>query len=34
MRPVVPTNSIEEIMYRAGQASVIEYLEQKLEEEN
>lgn len=34
MRPVVPTNSIEEIMYRAGQASVIEYLEQKLEEDN
>ena len=28
-----PSNSMEEIMYRSGQASVVEYLEQKFQEE-
>ena len=31
--PVHPKESIESIMYRAGQASVVEYIKQKLEEE-
>ena len=32
-RPVHPKESIESIMYRAGQASVIAYINQLLEEE-
>ena len=31
--PVHPKQSIESIMYRAGQASVVAYLKQKIEEE-
>jgi len=31
-RPVTPKDSIEEIMYRAGQASVIEYMKSLLDE--
>ena len=33
-RPVHPKESIESIMYRAGQASVVEYIQNLLEEEN
>ena len=33
-RPVHPKESIESIMYRAGQASVVEYIQTLLEEEN
>ena len=33
-RPVHPKESIESIMYRAGQASVVEYIRNKLEEDN
>ena len=32
-KPVHPTESIESIMYRAGQASVIEYINSIMEEE-
>ena len=32
-RPVHPKESIESIMYRAGQASVIAYIKQLLDEE-
>ena len=32
-QPVHPKEKIESIMYRAGQASVVEYIKQKLEEE-
>ena len=32
--PVHPKEKIESIMYRAGQASVVEYVKQLLEEEN
>ena len=32
-RPVTPNDSIELIMYRAGQASVIEYIKSIMEEE-
>ena len=32
-RPVTPSDSIETIMYRAGQASVIEYLKSIMEDE-
>ena len=32
--PVHPKESIESIMYRAGQASVVEYIRNLLEEEN
>ena len=32
-RPVHPKESIESIMYRAGQASVIDYIKQLLDEE-
>ena len=31
--PVHPKESIESIMYRAGQASVVEYLKRKIKEE-
>tara|TARA_R100000458_G_C8154659_1_gene161065 strand:+ start:164 stop:307 length:144 start_codon:yes stop_codon:yes gene_type:complete len=31
--PVHPKESIESIMYRAGQASVIEYLKRKIKED-
>ena len=31
--PVPPKESIESIMYRAGQASVVEYLKRKIKEE-
>jgi len=31
-KPIVPSDSIEQIMYRAGQASVIEYIKQIQEE--
>ena len=31
-RPVTPSDSIETIMYRAGQASVIEYMKSLLDE--
>ena len=33
LKPVPPTESIESIMYRAGQASVIEYINSIMEEE-
>jgi hypothetical protein len=33
-RPVHPKEPIESIMYRAGQASVVEYIRNLLEEEN
>ena len=33
-RPVHPKEPIESIMYRAGQASVVEYIQNLLEEEN
>jgi len=33
-KPIVPSDSIEQIMYRAGQASVIEYIKQIQEDEN
>ena len=33
-QPVHPKDSIESIMYRAGQASVVEYIQTLLEEEN
>ena len=33
-RPVHPKEQIESIMYRAGQASVVEYIQNLLEEEN
>ncbi len=33
-RPVHPKESIESIMYRAGQASVVEYIQNLLEEED
>ena len=32
-RPITPTDTIESIMYRAGQASVIEYMKSIMEEE-
>ena len=32
-RPISPTDTIESIMYRAGQASVIEYMKSIMEEE-
>ena len=32
-RPVTPADSIETIMYRAGQASVIEYIKSIMEDE-
>ena len=32
-QPVHPTDSIESIMYRAGQASVVEYIKQLIQEE-
>ena len=32
-RPVTPKDNIETIMYRAGQASVIEYMKSIMEEE-
>ena len=32
-RPVTPSDSIETIMYRAGQASVIEYIKSIMEDE-
>ena len=32
-KPVHPTESIESIMYRAGQASVIDYIKQKQTDE-
>ena len=32
-RPVTPNDNIESIMYRAGQASVIEYIKSIMEEE-
>ena len=32
-RPVHPKESLESIMYRAGQASVIDYIKQLLDEE-
>ena len=32
-RPVTPKDHIEDIMYRAGQASVVAYLKSKLEED-
>jgi len=32
--PVHPKEPIESIMYRAGQASVVEYIKNLLEEEN
>jgi len=32
-RPVTPNDSIELIMYRAGQSSVIEYIKSIMEEE-
>ena len=32
-RPVTPADSIERIMYRAGQASVIEYMKSIMEDE-
>lgn len=28
-----PSNTMEEVMYRSGQASVVDYLEQKFSEE-
>ncbi len=31
-RPVTPKDNIENIMYRSGQASVVAFLKQKLEE--
>ena len=33
-KPVHPKEPIESIMYRAGQASVVEYIRNLLEEEN
>jgi hypothetical protein len=33
-RPVHPKEPIESIMYRAGQASVVEYIKRLSEEEN
>ena len=33
-RPVHPKEPIESIMYRAGQASVVEYIKTLIEEEN
>ena len=33
IRAISPSNTIEDIMYRAGQASVVDYLEQKFTEE-
>ena len=33
-RPVHPKEPIETIMYRAGQASVVDYIQNLLEEEN
>ena len=33
-QPVHPKEPIESIMYRAGQASVVEYIRNLLEEEN
>ena len=32
-QPVHPNDSIESIMYRAGQASVVEYIKQLIKEE-
>lgn len=32
-RPVTPKDNIEDIMYRAGQASVVAFLKQKLDED-
>ena len=32
-QPVHPKDSIESIMYRAGQASVVEYIKQLIKEE-
>jgi hypothetical protein len=32
-RPVTPKDNIENIMYRSGQASVVAFLKQKLEED-
>ena len=32
-RPVHPKEQIESIMYRAGQASVVEYIRNKLQED-
>tara|TARA_S200002703_G_scaffold136198_1_gene125408 strand:- start:3277 stop:3414 length:138 start_codon:yes stop_codon:yes gene_type:complete len=32
MQPVSPTDSLEVIMYRAGQASVVEYIKQLTDE--
>ena len=32
-QPVTPKDNIETIMYRAGQASVVAYLKQKLDED-
>ena len=32
-KPVHPTETIESIMYRAGQASVVEYIKQLITEE-
>jgi hypothetical protein len=32
-QPVHPNDSIESIMYRAGQASVVEYIKQLIQEE-
>ena len=33
LREFNPSNSMEEIMYRAGQSSVVDYLENKFTEE-
>ena len=33
-QPVHPNDSIESIMYRAGQASVVEYIKQLITEED
>ena len=33
-QPVHPKDSIESIMYRAGQASVVEYIKQLIKEED
>lgn len=33
-QPVHPKETIESIMYRAGQASVVAYIKQLIEEEN
>lgn len=32
-QPVTPKDHIEDIMYRAGQASVVAYIKQKLDED-